>query len=508
MRRIAAVGLIRPKNSDFQKRSVKKQTERHIGSQVNQNGRGPLLACFGSLLPTVTLDLDDLPSTAPTMSKEPPDETLDAADLLLKTAIVLGLVVLLYFAISGRIFRPLFDGASANEWTRAIARPSAIWIIMGTMLLGFRTVLLFRYRAAAAAEPLSAPMLTVIIPAYNEGAMVGQTVDSIAQADYPRDRLEIFVVDDGSRDDTWEHIVAAAKRHPHLVTPLRFPENRGKRAALEAGFVRARGEVVVTIDSDSVIEPQTLLELAGPFRNPQVGAVAGKVLAYNRRNGIIPRMLHVRYTLSFDMLRAVQSTYGTVYCCPGALSAYRLSAVNEVLERWRHQTFLGVPCTFGEDRALTNLILELGMNTVYQRNAVVHTIVPETYGKLAKMYLRWERSYVREEWKFVTRVLWRRPWRTRWISMADAFFTNMRFPMIYVSLLLLVTLALTDPLTVLRVMVAIGVMATFYMLYYLRSEKSMDFIYGVAYAYFAFFTLFWIFPYAVVTVRARSWLTR
>jgi hyaluronan synthase len=216
----------------------------------------------------------------------------------------------------------------------------------------------------------------------------------------------------------------------------------------------------------------------------------------------------VRFILAFDMLRAVQSTYGTVYCCPGALSAYRLSIVRRVLQQWRHQTFLGAPCTFGEDRALTNLILEQGLNTVYQRRAVVHTVVPRTYGKLAKMYLRWERSYVREEWKFLTKVLWRRPWQTRWISFVDAMITNLRFPMIYTSLALLITLAISDPLTILRVLVAIGVMASFYMLYYLRSEKSLDFVYGIVYAYFSFFTLFWIFPYAVVTVRARSWLTR
>lgn len=442
------------------------------------------------------------------ITKALPPQPFDWPDALLKAAIVLGLVALFYFTVYGRIFQPLLDAASANNWAHAMIRPSAIWISMGILLLGFRTALLFRYREVPAITQNAAPMMTVIIPAYNEGAMVAQTIDSIAAADYPHDRLEIFVVDDGSRDDTWEHICAAAKRHSALVTPVRFPENRGKRAALEAGFVRARGEIAVTIDSDSVIEKQTLLALAAPFANAKVGAVAGKVAAYNRRSGIIPRMLHVRFILSFDMLRAVQSTYGTVYCCPGALTAYRLSVVRKVLQQWRHQTFLGVACTFGEDRALTNLILEQGLDTVYQRSAVVHTIVPETYGKLAKMYLRWERSYVREEWKFMTQVLWQRPWKTRWISFIDAVFTNMRFPMIYASLGLLVTLAFSDPLTILRLLVAIGVMATFYMLYYLRSEKSLDFVYGIAYAYFSFFTLFWIFPYAVVTVRARSWLTR
>lgn len=442
---------------------------------------------------------------APPRSLHPDSDVWDG---LLKTAILLALCALAYFAMKGDIFQPLLDAAAANDWTRALVRPSAIWITMGTLLLGFRTALLFRYRPAAAATLEDAPMMTVIIPAYNEGPMVAQTIDSIARAHYPAGRLEIFVVDDGSRDDTWDHIDAAAKRHPQLVTPLRFPENRGKRAALEAGFARARGEIAVTIDSDSVIEPQTLLELAGPFRNPKVGAVAGKVAAYNRREGIIPRMLHVRYILAFDMLRAVQSTYGTVYCCPGALSAYRLSVVREVLARWRHQTFMGAPCTFGEDRAMTNLILEQGLSTVYQRNAVVHTIVPTTYRMLSKMYLRWERSYVREEWKFLTKVLWRRPWRTRWISCIDTLFTNLRFPALYISLALLITLAISQQLNILRILVAIGVMATFYMLYYLRSEKSFDFLYGIAYAYFAFFTLFWIFPYAVLTVRARSWLTR
>ncbi len=442
------------------------------------------------------------------MTSLPTKEAPANADKLLTVAIVLGLGVLIYVLIYGRIFQPLVDAAFANKWSHALMRPSVIWILMGTLMLVFRTALLFSYRELAPADFHNAPVLTVIIPAYNEGPMVGQAIDSIVEANYPHERLEIFAIDDGSRDDTWEHISAAARRHPDLVTPIRFPRNCGKRAALEAGFLRARGEIAVTIDSDSVIEPQTLLELAGPFRDPTIGAVAGKVVAFNRYSGIIPRMLHVRFILSFDMLRAIQSTYGTVYCCPGALSAYRLSVVRKVLQRWRHQTFLGSACTIGEDRALTNLVLEQGLSTLYQRKAVVHTVVPDTYLKLVKMFLRWERSYVREEWRFLTQVLWQRPWRTRWISIIDSFFTNMRFPMIYVSLGLLVTLAMSDPLTIFRMMVAIGLMAAFYMLYYLRSEKSLDCLYGILYAYFSFFTLFWIFPYAILTLRARSWLTR
>ena len=133
----------------------------------------------------------------------------------------------------------------------------------------------------------------------------------------------------------------AAERHPGLVTTLRFPENRGKRAALSTGFRRARGEVLVTIDSDSIIEQNTLLAIVGPFRDPRVGAVAGRVSVYNRHEGIIPRMLHVRFILSFDFLRAAESSYRTVYCCPGALAGYRASVFRKGLPAW--ETSRGIP---------------------------------------------------------------------------------------------------------------------------------------------------------------------
>ena len=87
---------------------------------------------------------------------------------------------------------------------------------------------------------------------------------------------------------------------------------------------------------------------SGLSRNPKIGAVAGKVGAYNRREGLLARMLHVRYILSFDVLRAVESSYQTVYCCPGALTAYRAEVVHEVLQPWLKQTFLGAECTYGK----------------------------------------------------------------------------------------------------------------------------------------------------------------
>lgn len=422
-------------------------------------------------------------------------------------AIICGLAFLVYANLHGSLFRPVWLAAEHHRWAKLMVRPSVLWMAMGASLLIFRTIFWFRYRPFPSAAMSDAPQLTVIIPAYNEGPMVLKSIESVATALYPHNRLEIFVVDDGSTDDTWIHIQRAASRYPHMVTTFRQPRNAGKRAALAVGFKRARGEVIVTLDSDSVIEPNALLAITGPFRDPKVGAVAGKVEVYNRRSGVIPRMLHVQYILSFDLMRAVESSYGTVYCCPGALTAYRTSIVRRVLPAWMEQTFLGSRCTFGEDRAMTNMVLSQGYDTVYQRSATVRTVVPENYSKMCKMFLRWDRSYVREEINFM-RIVWKRPLVPRIISVWERITSNLRYPVNYLSLILLATLAYTRPGMIPRMLLAIGVISLFNMIYYLRSEPSKDFLYGVLYGYFSFFLMFWIFPYAVLTVRARGWLTR
>lgn len=431
----------------------------------------------------------------------------DLWDRLLVASIFAGMFALGYAAFATTLLQPLFAIAAREGWQELWLRPTVIWVTMGLLLLLARTLLWLGYRPFAAALPDEAPPLTVIIPAYNEGEMVEHAIASIAAADYPRERLEILAIDDGSADDTWRYIERAARRFPGLVTAIRLPENRGKRGALAEGFRRARGEVVVTVDSDSVIERQTLLAIAGPFRDARVGAVAGKVAVHNRDAGLIPRMLHVRFILSFDFLRSAQSMFRTVYCCPGALSAYRLEVVRGLLGRWERQTFFGVPCTYGEDRALTNLVLGAGYDAVYQRTAVVHTVVPETYARLCKMYLRWDRSYIREEFRFA-RVVWRRPLLWRIAAIYETSVTNLRFPIAYLSIALWLVNSLQDPSSIMRMLLAIMVVSTLYALYYLRSERTWDFAYGILYGYFSFFALTWIFPYALLTIRARGWLTR
>jgi len=102
---------------------------------------------------------------------------------------------------------------------------------------------------------------------------------------------------------------------------------------------------------------------------------------------------------SFEFIRSAQSQLGSVLCTPGALAAYRKEAVLNCLEDWMHQTFMGKTTDIGEDRAMTNMILKQGMPVRFQSNAIVLTNIPERYKNLYKMFIRWERSNVRENIK-------------------------------------------------------------------------------------------------------------
>lgn len=427
------------------------------------------------------------------------------SDLFMLLMLLTFVILALSFMKSSHAVDLLLLHIETKWWHRLITRPGAAFATL--CLTAIRAGLWYLYCPVPTLAEADAPRLSVIIPAYNEGPMVAKSVDSVVAARYPRDRLEVIVVDDGSTDDTWTHMERAAARHAGIVRTVRFAANCGKRAGLAAGFREAQGDVVVTIDSDSIIESDTLLAMAAPFRDARVGAVAGRVAVLNRFAGLIPRMLHVRYALSFDFLRAAQSTFGTVYRCPGALAAYRMSVVRTVLDRWLQQTFLGTACMIGEDRAMTNFILAERYDVVYQRTAVVHTLAPTTYRGLSKMFLRWDRSYIREEFH-LARLLPSRPLVSRLFAALYLLASNAGYVFGYATLLLVVGAAAHDPRGGEYLLLGIGLSGVMNTVYFLRMERSLHCLYGIAYAYYAAFALAWILPYAALTVRAKGWMTR
>ena len=428
-------------------------------------------------------------------------------DLALKVLVPVMLLVLLVLAGKFGSFTAYAELLNRTTYTSWLPALGAGYTLMMLILQLGRTVLWACYKPYPLADgPL--PFLTVIIPAYNEGAMVEQAINAVAASDYPAARLEIVCIDDGSVDDTWFYIQRARRRHPHLVKPIRFPANRGKKEGLYAGFRRGRGEIFVTIDSDSLIAPDALRHLVAPLmQEARIGAVAGNVKVHNRHASLMGKMQGVRF-VNLDYLRASQSLYRAVICTPGSLSAYRRGALLPHLAAWRRQTFLGAPCQHSEDRALTNFILRSGHYTYYQRTARVHTLVPETYAGVCRMYLRWERGNVRESCVQLGYLFTRYRDKHRLMPIVEFCLAQLEYPVTMLCFGLLVASVAVYPLILIKLLAALGAVSLINLMYYLWLERDLEFVYGVLYAYFAFFLLPWIYPYAALTVRNRHWLTR
>lgn len=362
---------------------------------------------------------------------------------------------------------------STSRFGAHLLEPIGIVVLIQAAHTLLLSVLWMRYRHFEAPPDAALPSVSVIIPAFNEGPMVERSIRSVALSDYPEELLEIIVVDDGSRDDTYFHMRHLRREFPALVRLVRFPGNRGKRAALLEGFKAAKGEIVITIDSDSVVEPNTVREMVAPFlADARIGAVAGRVAVLNR-DSFISRMLEVQYALAFDFGRAAQSVYRAVACCPGALSAFRRSVILPHLDAWSRQTFLGRPVNHGEDQALTNIVLRSGFDTVYQSSAIVHTLAPTRYRQLARMFTRWDRSYIVEGFAFAKFMF--KPYRQHHRVLPIIGFTVSTLRVLCVLYVLvglpwLLSSSVTD---LVRATVALLVCATFTALYYLRIERML-----------------------------------
>jgi hyaluronan synthase len=386
--------------------------------------------------------------------------------------------------------------------------PLGIVVVVQSVYTGLLSLLWTRYRRFVAPPDAKRPRVSVVIPAFNEGPMVERSIRSVAKCDYPKELLEIIVVDDGSRDDTFFHMQRLRREHDDVIKLVRFAGNRGKREALCAGFRAAPGDILVTIDSDSEIDPNTIDEMVAPFlADPDIGAVAGRVSVLNR-DTTISRMLEVQYALAFDFGRAAQSTYRCVACCPGALSAFRREAVLPFLDEWANQKFLGRPVNHGEDQAITNIVLRQGYDTVYQRSAVVHTLAPVTYRQMSRMFVRWDRSFLVEGFTFAKFMLTRYRTRNRVLPVITFLVGNLRLFLFFYALVQLPLLFHSELRILLHSTLALLVGATFTALYYLRIERSLRFLYGVLYAVFSLLLLQWILPWALLTVRDERWGTR
>jgi len=225
--------------------------------------------------------------------------------------------------------------------------------------------------------------VTVVVPAHNEKECIAQTVRSLAASTHP---VEIIVVDDGSTDDTAAIVESLGLASVRVV---RQP-NGGKSTALNTGIALASYEVIVMMDGDTVFEPSTVANLVAPFADPAVGAVAGNARVGDRGR-LISKWQHIEYVIGFNIDRRAQDRWRAITTVPGAVGAFRASALAEAG---------GVSSdTLAEDTDLTINIGRHGWRVVYQPTARAWTEAPATFGQLWRQRYRWSYGILQSLWK-------------------------------------------------------------------------------------------------------------
>jgi cellulose synthase/poly-beta-1,6-N-acetylglucosamine synthase-like glycosyltransferase len=220
---------------------------------------------------------------------------------------------------------------------------------------------------------LETPLLSVIIPVYNEEHHVAEVIRSVRDVPIPK---EIIVVDDGSTDGTAD--IAEGLGLPGVRVIRR--RNGGKPAALNTGIRAARHALIVMVDGDTVFEPETVHRLVQPFADPTVGAVSGNTKVANRR-GILGAWQHIEYVVGFNLDRRLFDVAECMPTVPGAIGAFRRDVLADVG---------GVSDdTLAEDTDLTMAIGRAGWRVVYEERALAWTEAPASLDALWKQRYRW-----------------------------------------------------------------------------------------------------------------------
>jgi cellulose synthase/poly-beta-1,6-N-acetylglucosamine synthase-like glycosyltransferase len=291
--------------------------------------------------------------------------------------ILLGIVVYFFyrdFYLISNIFAKIGSG---------IILFFTILVLSRYMLMLFFSMLKTIFKTADENNPknIIKHRITIIIPAYNEEAVIASSIESLLKQTYSN--MEILVVDDGSKDNTY----TIAKRFVHnrynkVVRPIR-KANGGKSSAINEGIKHSTGELIMVVDADSKLKSDAVELMQSYFTDPQIAAVAGSVFVINKVN-MITKLQALEYIEGLNMIRNGQALVKLVNIIPGPIGMFRKDALYEV--------GLYDSDTFAEDCDVTLKLIAKGYKIDFESDALAYTEAPEALLDLIKQRYRWTRG--------------------------------------------------------------------------------------------------------------------
>ena len=393
---------------------------------------------------------------------------------------------------------------ATNPWLYGYSIMTALFLLSRYLFGSF-------YRQVPV-DPEYTPSVTIVIPCFNEETWIRETILRCVDQDYPVDKLEIIIVDDGSTDRSVEMIkqtvrdmCAEGKQYgiEERVRVFLQKYNQGKREAMGIGIRNARTELIVFVDSDSFLHPNAIRTLVQPMKDPKMGGVTGRTDVANVYTNWLTKMQAVRYYISFRIMKAAEAYFDSVMCLSGPLSCYRLSVVREVFDKWINQRFMGQKATFGDDRSLTNYVVE-HYRTSYQDAAICSTIVPTSQKQFLRQQMRWKRSWLRESLRACTFMWKKQPF------MALSFYIGVLVPLIAPIIVLynLVYIPVVRHVFPAAFLTGILMMSLMMCFAQLILKKSSLWIYGFLFCIYYEVVLLWQMLWAWITFWVNDWGTR
>jgi cellulose synthase/poly-beta-1,6-N-acetylglucosamine synthase-like glycosyltransferase/peptidoglycan/xylan/chitin deacetylase (PgdA/CDA1 family)/spore germination protein YaaH len=264
----------------------------------------------------------------------------------------------------------------------AIALGLARLVFLGVLALWHR----FTSTPPPKLDPATGPLVSVLIPCFNEEKVIVSSAQRILQSDWVN--IEVLILDDGSSDNTADEVRRAFDGDPR-VRLLSF-ENGGKARALNRGLAETKGAIIVALDADTLFPKETIGLLARWFANPRIGAVACNALVGNRLN-MVTRWQALEYVTAQNLERRALDALGAVTVVPGAVGAWRREAL---------EALGGYPAdTLAEDQDLTIAVQRAGWLVDFDPDARAYTEAPDTINGLLKQRFRWSFGTLQCLWK-------------------------------------------------------------------------------------------------------------
>src|SRR5580693_1810349 len=354
------------------------------------------------------------------------------------------------------------------------------------------------------------PTVSVLMPCYNEGKTVYETIESISKSNYPNEKFEVIAQDDCSADDSYEWMLKAQRDFTNIrIRTGRNEVNSGKARTVCNAMQHSTAEVIISIDSDCIFHPEAIRELTACFAEPHIGSVGGRVGVRNPNDGVITAIQAILYYSAFQLYKIPENWTRSVCCISGCLFAIRRELLLEIEPAIRARHWFGIPVNQGEDRFLTHQTLLRGYGTYINTDALCWTTVPNTLSVLFKQQLRWRRSIVRDFF-YTLRTLPQHVWKLH----PNTVFTLVLTPLgAIIGFLIVVTALSADPLAwagplPLVAALGIGAVLTWVIKKYSAKEAVNHPPAFAAYVGWSMVSSLFLTPLALCTMDSADWGTR